>query len=408
MAIVDLVQRSEAWFAWRKTGITASMIPVIMGLSPYQTAYQLWAELVGYKKPDDLSNNYHVQRGVAQEPEARDVVENEYGRPYMPVCVMADHNSLFLASLDGLYSSGTEREVLEIKCPCEKIYQEILAMKGRAPTFQMYAAQVQWQLNAASAKVGRLYFYLRGFRPISTEIKRNDAFIAQAEEKAIWFWNLVQTKTPPPMIEGRDKVVYDTPISNVDPTWLKRVEQLKEKNKRLVEMEKHIKAVKADIKQLEQYFTGQIPEEAKTFEKDGIRATRVERNGSVDYQQLLESIKSEMNIVIPESMIEKCRKEGTSYFKVTVSDNSTDSVSTQEKSETPEVEENTTVQNKPQELVKTAQVLTPKQLDSSELGYQPASKVTTQEEVKSTPSGEMVFPIPASNFFEKSNQSVFF
>jgi predicted RND superfamily exporter protein len=272
----------------------------------------------------------------------------------------------------------------------------------------MYAAQVQWQLNAASAKVGRLYFYLRGFRPISTEIKRNDAFIAQAEEKAIWFWNLVQTKTPPPMIEGRDKVVYDTPISNVDPTWLKRVEQLKEKNKRLVEMEKHIKAVKADIKQLEQYFTGQIPEEAKTFEKDGIRATRVERNGSVDYQQLLESIKSEMNIVIPESMIEKCRKEGTSYFKVTVSDNSTDSVSTQEKSETPEVEENTTVQNKPQELVKTAQVLTPKQLDSSELGYQPASKVTTQEEVKSTQTGEMVFPIPASNFFEKSNQSVFF
>ena len=49
MAIVDLVQRSDAWFEWRKTGITASMIPVIMGLSPYQTPYRLWAELVGWK-----------------------------------------------------------------------------------------------------------------------------------------------------------------------------------------------------------------------------------------------------------------------------------------------------------------------------------------------------------------------
>nr|WP_305831162.1 YqaJ viral recombinase family protein [Photobacterium leiognathi] len=71
MAIVDLVQRTEAWFDWRKEGITASMIPVIMGLSAYQTPYQLWAEFVGLKEPDDLSGNYHVQRGVEQEPESK-------------------------------------------------------------------------------------------------------------------------------------------------------------------------------------------------------------------------------------------------------------------------------------------------------------------------------------------------
>jgi predicted phage-related endonuclease len=41
MAIIDLVQRTTEWFAWRKEGITASMIPVIMGLSPYQTPYGL-------------------------------------------------------------------------------------------------------------------------------------------------------------------------------------------------------------------------------------------------------------------------------------------------------------------------------------------------------------------------------
>lgn len=54
MPVVDIIQLSEKWFPWRKEGITASMIPVIMGLSPYQTPYQLWAELVGLKEPDDL------------------------------------------------------------------------------------------------------------------------------------------------------------------------------------------------------------------------------------------------------------------------------------------------------------------------------------------------------------------
>lgn len=103
MAIIDLVQRSEAWFEWRKGGITASMIPVIMDMSPYQTPYELWAELVGLKEPADLTNNIHVQRGVAQEPEARDAVEEQYGKPYLPVCVEADHETLFRASLDGLY-----------------------------------------------------------------------------------------------------------------------------------------------------------------------------------------------------------------------------------------------------------------------------------------------------------------
>ncbi|MEZ9934625.1 lambda-exonuclease family protein, partial [Vibrio sp. 10N.261.49.C12] len=99
---------------------------------------------------------------------------------YMPVCVEADHNTLFKASLDGLYQSGSEKEVLEIKCPCEKIYNEILELKGQAPTFLMYASQVQWQLNCTGAPQGRLYFYLRGKRPISTTIRRNDSFIKQA------------------------------------------------------------------------------------------------------------------------------------------------------------------------------------------------------------------------------------
>ncbi|NGZ68934.1 YqaJ viral recombinase family protein [Vibrio aestuarianus subsp. cardii] len=404
MPIIDIVQRSEKWFAWRKQGITASMIPVIMGLSPYQTPYELWAELVGHKQPDDLSNNYHVQRGVEQEPEARNVVENQYGIVYMPVCVEADHNQLFKASLDGLQAIAKGiREVLEIKCPCEKIYNELVTLQAKAPTFKMYAAQVQWQLNCAGSPQGRLFFYLRGKRPIAVTIKRDDAFIKQAEERALWFWNLVQTKTPPPMMEGRDNVVYDTPLSQVDPTWLSRVEQLKEKRAYLDELQKKLDAVKADVKQLEGYFTEQIPSDVKTFDKDGIRATRVDRKGSVNYQAILDDFAQEVNLEVPKSIFDKHTKEGSSYYLVTVTEDdgkpkilSESDVQVEQPQQVQQPEKSESMQvmtlKAPQEFIPTKP--------------QPrveATSIETQPEPK-----PIAMPAPPQRFFEKSVENRFF
>lgn len=400
MPIVDIVQRSEKWHVWRGQGITASMIPVIMGLSPYKTPYELWAELVGYKEPDDLSNNYHVQRGVEQEPEARDAIENEYGKPYMPVCVEADHNSLFKASLDGLYKDGQDKEVLEIKCPCSKIYCEILELQGLAPTFQMYAAQVQWQLNCSGATTGRLYFYLRGKRPVSTLIRRNDAFIEKAEKAALHFWNLVQTKQPPEMIKDRDNVVYDTPIANTDTTWLARVEQYKQKVAQLEEMKIQFDAIKADLKTLESYFTEQIPRDVQTFQKDGIRATRVNREGSIDYPALIAELERELNVVVPTSLIEKHQKQGTSYFKVTVQ-------------EEPKAKANVPIERYiPASETKAQPEIAVPALAASAAEPQAAKvedvKKPEKTDVQEEPELEEVKPLPAANFFEKSVQRMFF
>lgn len=401
MPIVDIVQRSEKWHVWRGQGITASMIPVIMGLSPYKTRYELWAELVGFKKPDDLSNNFHVQRGVEQEPEAREAVENEYGKPYMPVCVEADHNPLFRASLDGLYKNGDQKEVLEIKCPCEKIYYEILELKGKAPTFLMYAAQVQWQLNTSGAATGKLYFYLRNKRPLSTPIRRNDAFIEKAEKAAIEFWNLVQTKQAPDMIEGRDKVIYNTPISNTDHAWLAKVEQYKEKKAYLEELKLKTEGVNADLKQLESYFTEQVPENIPTFSKDGIRATRVNKDGNIDYPALLTEIQSELNVQIPSELIEKHRKNGSTYFRVTVQEQPSDKGVSLEQY-TPSVDE---VKEPEVELMQAtpAEFIIPKVLEP-----QMPEVETTQAEQNQIIDSTPIKPLPSSNYFEKTAQRMYF
>ena len=44
MTVVDLNQRSDEWLNWRSLGVTATDIPVILGLSPYKTVWQLLKE----------------------------------------------------------------------------------------------------------------------------------------------------------------------------------------------------------------------------------------------------------------------------------------------------------------------------------------------------------------------------
>lgn len=396
MPIVDIVQRSEKWHEWRSQGITASMIPVIMGLSPYKTPYELWAEMVGLKEPDDLSDNYHVQRGVEQEPEARDAVEREYGKPYMPVCVEADHNPLFRASLDGLHMSGQEKEVLEIKCPCQKIYFEIKEQKAQAPTFLMYAAQTQWQMNSSATNKARLYFYLRGKQPISTVIHRNNGFIAKAEKAALHFWHLVQTKQPPEMIEGRDKVVYDTPIASADSAWLAKVEQYKSRKEDLARVALQKSAIEDDVKRLESYFTEQIPSDVQTFNKDGIRATRVEKDGTIDCQALIEALQQEMNIVIPSSLIEKCRKQGSTYFRVTVQETPKDKgVALEPYVPSVEAQPQAVMQHAPEQQAKKEPELT---------NVRQEHESPEAEQVEP----EYLEPLQPSTFMEDSSRSMYF
>lgn len=388
MTIVNIAQRTDEWFEWRKTGITASMIPVIMGLSPYQTPYELWAELAGYKEPDDLSNNYHVQRGIAQEPEARQWYEEEMGRPYLPVCVEADHNALFKASLDGLFGlSRDDREVLEVKCPCDKIFDEILSLKSNAPTFRMYAAQVQWQLNCSDSDKGRLFFYKKGRKPIAAPVHRNDSFIAKAEKVALAFWKMVQDKTPPKMIEGRDKVIYHKEVAANE--WDVHSTQYREIDKEVKALDEKVKALKAKAKVHEDYFKSLIPEDVQTFTKDGIRVTQVDRDGAIDYKKLVDMIQQEFGVVVTSEMFAECQKAGSTSYRITVtkdSDSDTENVST-EQPETTKVKEDVAVNVAP-----------PAQAEPEVI-----------EAVQDEPVvAQIVAPRSAESFFTKSTQSMFF
>lgn len=283
MAIVDIKQRTDEWFAWRKQGITASMIPVILGESPYMTPYQLWAEAVGLKEPEDLSNNWHVQRGVAQEPEALAKVQERYGKLFVPCCIDSDTDSRFKASLDGLSIDG-QKEVVEIKCPCETIYWEIVNQKTNSPAFRVYYGQVQWQMFVANTDKARLFFYLRGHQPICINVKRNDVYLEKAQKLALEFWNNIQTQTAP-ALTANDKVVYQI-APEQELSWNTHAAEYIEIERQYQQQKALLETLKSQLDSAKENLVSLLPADTRSLRKSGVTLTRSNKQGRINMARL--------------------------------------------------------------------------------------------------------------------------
>jgi putative phage-type endonuclease len=188
----NLPQNSKEWLAWRQSGLGASDAPIIMGVSPFTTRFELWLEKTGIgERPD-----FHpmaikaMTRGTLLEPEARKYYENMVKASFEPMNVIHDKYDFIRASLDG-YNKEHNR-IVEIKCPGKEDLKE--AAKGRIP--KKYMPQVQLQLLVSGA-VACDYFTYDGEKGTSIEVLPDLAYQQSLESEMIAFWKLVETKTPP-------------------------------------------------------------------------------------------------------------------------------------------------------------------------------------------------------------------
>lgn len=191
MKIVNLIQRTPEWHAWRLTGIGASEAPIILGNNPWKTPYQLWEEKTETVKVQELKNE-NIQRGIELEPIAREWYEKKVGHKYPDL--LAEH-SLFpfmKASLDGyrLFKG------IEIKCPTEKTHQKI--KETGIPTY--YLDQLIHQMYVADLEEIDFISFCNGDGHV-INLKRDK----QKEERHLYkcaeFWECVVTKKPPPKTE---------------------------------------------------------------------------------------------------------------------------------------------------------------------------------------------------------------
>jgi putative phage-type endonuclease len=200
MKKISLQQGSDLWLEFRRTRIGASDLPIIVGESPYMTVQSLWEEKLLFRSPQIMS--YYMQRGVDLESTARGLICDVMGYPFDPCVIQHDKVDYLIASLDGLNEDAGV--ICEIKCPGMKTH--LMAINGEIP------AHYQWQIEHQFLVSGLKDCLYVSYNPDHTEkpliiIERSvnlelHNFIL---EKTKEFWECLQSITPPPKKERKNK-----------------------------------------------------------------------------------------------------------------------------------------------------------------------------------------------------------
>lgn len=243
MTLVPLEQGSPDWHKWRNEGIGSSEIASIMGMNPYQTAYELWEIKMGLR--DGAFLNAAMQRGNEYEDEAREWAEDSLNLPICPSACFQDNEFPFMrASLDGC---NLDKDILlEIKVPMEKTFNELCMEEY----LNRYICQIQWQMMISG--VSKAYFVV--YSPeqqlgYTQEIEQDKKFMEKLKESAVIFWRDYQNGIPPKLCQKDFVEVQDD--------YLK---VLCEKYKEIDGEEKRIKAVLKPLQDAKTKLKGEIVE----------------------------------------------------------------------------------------------------------------------------------------------------
>jgi len=260
-------QKSPEWYELRKRKIGASDAPVILGVSPFKTPYELWLEKMDFSQQPE---NDAMRFGNEMEPLVRERFYQEMQIPVIPqVCFHGEHTWL-MASLDGLSADG--KTAVEIKCHRSPTDFNYVKDSGNVP--EKYYPQVQVQMEVLDLnRIFYMCFFDNDFHII--EVERDVDFIRDMIPKLRAFYECMLHATPPPLLDKDKEHRSDNEWKNLVAQWLAIDEEitiLKERQDML-----RTSIIKAA--------------NGKSVEGAGIMLTKSVKRGSVDYS-LIEELKN--------------------------------------------------------------------------------------------------------------------
>lgn len=185
----------EDWLVWRNKGLGGSDAPAIMGVSPWCTPYQKWEEKVFGKKQED---NACKKFGRDTEKSSRMEFEDLVGLKMNPCNVISVEYPWLRASLDGIDLQG--KTIVEIK----KANREDHALACEGIVTDKYFPQLQHILLVTG--LPSIYYFsspANGKNGHALPVFRNEEYIQnELFPKLQQFWEMVQTRTPPPFCEN--------------------------------------------------------------------------------------------------------------------------------------------------------------------------------------------------------------
>lgn len=294
MKKVDLDQRTDAWKAWRRRGISATDSSVILGLNPNKTPLQLWREKRGLAIEPDLSVIPAVRHGIRYEMEAINMAEARLCNVIVPGdCAEFDDNPIFRASFDGLTLEGFP---VEVKCPQKRTWNEVEKLGEKSDAYQLYQWQVQHQIMVSGAKKGFLIFFdtekATGMTTglvcldnlICFEILRDEEMIKKIREAGESFWQLVESGKEPDADPLRD--FYVPPAAQVT-SWMSSAQGWTRLQAQIEELEAKIKNLKAAQASFQDEMVGMMGNACKA-DFGGVSISVSHVAGRVDYKTLFE------------------------------------------------------------------------------------------------------------------------
>lgn len=190
-------QGSQAWLEFRGKGIGSSDIAAILGVSAFSNVYDKWLEKTD-QIPEEkkFKGNWATERGSRLEPIAREMYEKKVGAKFPDAIMVHPQYDFMRVSFDG--KNDELKKVIEIKCPGRVAHQK--ALLGEIP--ESYWPQVQWQLMISGYDdLDYVSWDGESEELAIVPVKANKKFHEHMIERAIWFWDLVKTRTPPPTAE---------------------------------------------------------------------------------------------------------------------------------------------------------------------------------------------------------------
>lgn len=189
MRKIELEQGSPEWLEWRKGLLTATDAASIMGISPYQTAYQCWHVKLGRSPGQKV--NAAMRRGQADEPRAREMFNALYDMIMIPCCIESDEYPHMGASLDGLSECG--KYILEVKS------QSIKKIKENGIPHHHFA-QIQHQFMCTDKKAEKCFYEtIEGDEIFILEVFPDNQFQKDYQKSAEEFWRKIILMEAPPL-----------------------------------------------------------------------------------------------------------------------------------------------------------------------------------------------------------------
>jgi len=199
MPIVNIKPNTFEWDLWRGTGIGASEAPIIMGVSPYCTALQLFNEKSTGIKKDNSDKEFIFQKGHDLEAYGRVIFNEKFNLNMIPEMWESANHSFLHASLDGRDGNT----IWEGKYMGKKNFE--LVKETGAPLVHHYP-QIQHQLYVSGADFCYYMVYLDNMNDwFVCKVYPDIDYIGVLVAKEINFWNMLVEKKAPEL-SNKDEV----------------------------------------------------------------------------------------------------------------------------------------------------------------------------------------------------------